>query len=827
MSLKTYRRKRHFGKTPEPAGREAVTRGFAFSVQRHHASHLHYDLRLELDGVLKSWAVPKGPALDPAQRRLAVEVEDHPVEYGTFEGTIPKGEYGGGTVVLWDRGKWTPLDDPREGLRKGHLRFSLDGHKLHGLWDLILMRGRESPGGKRNWLLVKARDKHARPLDRYDVTQARPESVAGVAARRARKVWRSSRTPAKASRRAGRRPSARRRGPSLDPGALTGAVKAPMPERVEPELATLADAPPAGDEWVYEIKFDGYRILAYLQDGKVRLRTRNGNDWTERLPSIATDLSDLAIHDGILDGEVVVLTPHGISSFQALQNALSESGRGQLVYYAFDLLHLDGYDVRGAPLLERKALLARVLRDAPPSVRLTEHVEGGGPAFFARACELGLEGAVAKRKDAPYVGARTRQWLKLKCLTHGLFAVVGYTEPAGSRSAFGALVLGLEDRGELRYAGRVGTGFTEKTLQTILSKLRPMERPTPPLSNPPKGAAARGVRWVEPRLAADVAFGDWTDAGILRHPRFLGLRDDKPAETGTSAGIRLSHPEKVLYPEAGITKLELARYYETVAESALPHLARRPLSLVRCPAGRAGHCFYQKHLSKDHPESLHGVEITEGGATRTYTYIDDLAGLVSLVQLGALEIHPWGSRVETLETPDVLTFDLDPAPDVGWPRLLAAALETRARLKALGLRSFVKSTGGKGLHVVAPLLPRAGWASVKAFSKTLVELMVREAPTLYTSKMTKSLRPGRIYLDYLRNGRGSTAVGAYSTRARENAPVAAPLAWDELSAKHRPALVTVRTMSARLAALKADPWKGFFETRQSLGALSAPKPNEV
>ena len=841
MGLKKYWQKRHFDKTPEPSGEVATVEGHAFTIQRHHASRLHYDFRLELDGVLKSWAVPKGPSLDPKQRRLAVEVEDHPVEYGTFEGTIPKGEYGGGTVVLWERGAWTPVGDPHEGLRKGHLRFSLSGRKLQGRWDLILMRGREDPSGKRNWLLVKVEDEFSRPEETYDITEARPESVAGVAARRAKKVWHSNRAPAKAARPATKRPKAGGRAPkapALDPSALTGAVKAPLPETVEPELATLVDAAPEGDEWVHEMKFDGYRMLAFIKDGVVTLRTRKGNDWTAQFPPIATALADLPVREAVIDGEVVVLDEHGISSFQALQNVLSQQGRGQLVYYAFDLLHLDGYDVRRAPLRERKELLGRVLAGAAANLRLSEHVRGGGPAFFEQACRMELEGCVSKRADSPYIGARTKQWLKAKCLRRQEFVVCGWTDPEGSRKQFGALILGLEENGTLRYVGRVGTGFNQKELSAVMSRLRPLEREQPPFPDSLPSAARRGAHWAEPALVAEVAFGEWTDEGILRHPRYLGLREDKPARevrrerpvaakkavkeaaAGASedsvAGVRLSNPGRVLYPELGVTKLELARYYEVVAEYALPHLSRRPLSLVRCPAGRQKHCFYQKHLGQDHPEALHGVPIDEGGTVRTYVYVEDLAGVVSLVQLGVLEIHPWGSTVEELELPDVMTFDLDPAPELEWRRIYDAARALRAKLLDLGLESWLKTTGGKGLHIVVPLRPRADWDSVKAWSKALVELMVKEAPSLYTSKITKSSRTGKIFLDYLRNGRGATAVGAYSTRARQNAPVAAPLAWDELSARKRPPLITVRTMAERLASLKADPWEGFFEADQGL-----------
>jgi bifunctional non-homologous end joining protein LigD len=837
MGLTKYRAKRHFQKTPEPQGRQARGTGFAFTVQRHHASHLHYDFRLELDGVLKSWAVPKGPSLDPAQRRLAVEVEDHPVEYGAFEGTIPKGQYGGGTVVLWERGTWTPVGDPHEGLRKGHLRFELSGHKLKGRWDLILMRGREDPSGKRNWLLLKVDDEFARPQRRYDITEARPESVAGAAARRAKKVWHSNRAPAKAARPATRRPKAKGRAPALDPSALTGALKAPLPEAVEPQLCTLVDAAPEGEEWVHEMKLDGYRLLAYIKDSRVTLRTRTGNDWTSQFPPIAASMADLPVREAVIDGEVVVLDEHGVSSFQALQNALSRQGRGQLVYYAFDLLHLDGYDVRRAPLLERKELLGRALKGAAANLRLSEHVQGGGAAFFQQACTLELEGCVSKRADSPYIGARTKQWLKAKCLRRQEFVVCGWTDPEGSRKGFGALILGLEEGGTLRYVGRVGTGFTQRELAAVMERLRPLEREDAPFPDPLPSAARRGAHWTQPVLVAEVAFGEWTDEGILRHPRYLGLREDKPARevrrerpvparkavteaarggADSVAGVRLTNPGRVLYPEQQVTKLELARYYELVAEYALPHLTRRPLTLVRCPAGRQKHCFYQKHLAQDHPEALHGVPIEEGGTVRAYVYIEDLAGLVSLVQLGALELHPWGSTVDELERPDIMTFDLDPAPELEWRRIYDAARALRAKLQDLGLRSWLKTTGGKGLHLVVPLRPSADWDSVKAWSKALVELMVQEAPSLYTSKIAKSSRTGKIFLDYLRNGRGATAVGAYSTRARENAPVAAPLAWDELSAKKRVPQITVRTMARRLASLKADPWEGFFEADQGL-----------
>ena len=820
MSLRTYRQKRRFTKTPEPRGRRRPSAGgWSFTIQRHHASRLHYDFRLELDGVLKSWAVPKGPCLDPSVRRLAVEVEDHPVEYGTFEGAIPEGEYGAGTVVLWERGTWTPVDDPREGLRKGHLRFSVDGRKLRGRWDLVRLRGREGERGKTNWLLIKVDDEFARPLSEYDITEARPESVAGVAARRRRRVWHSDRAARKTSRPRTARRRTTAQEPPPQPQLLEGAKKAAMPQRVSAQLCTLTEEAPGGEEWVHEVKYDGYRILAKIDKDAIRLETRNGNDWTNNLSPISSSLAELGTRSAILDGEAVVLNEKGVSSFQRLQNLLSQAGRGELVYYVFDLLYLDGWDLRGCALSERKALLERLLRAAPENVRYSDHVRGRGPEFFAQACRHGLEGCVSKRADSPYAGARTKDWLKIKCLQRQEFVVCGFTEPSGSRSRFGALVLGFRDKKALRYAGRVGTGFSERTLEDVYRKLVPLERKSSPVKDPPKGANARGVRWVDPRLVAEVAFGEWTDEGIVRHPRFVGLREDKPAEDVVAEKprplITLTHEDRVLYPEQGITKRDLARYYEAVADRALPHLTRRPLALVRCPRGHGKHCFFQKHLTEAVP-ALHPVDIEENGVRRAYLYIDGLDGLLTLVQLGVLEIHPWGSRVETLEQPDVMTFDLDPHEAVPWQRMIEAARELRARLKEIGLRSFLKTTGGKGLHVVVPLRPSAGWDRVKAFSKSVVELMVREQPRLYTANMAKAKRPDKIFLDYLRNGRGATAVGAYSTRARPGAPVAAPLAWEELDLKLRPDRYTVRNMPARLRALRQDPWAGYFDVEQRI-----------
>jgi bifunctional non-homologous end joining protein LigD len=797
--LARYMEKRDFRRTPEPAGRVHHGKGFSFVIQKHHATRLHYDFRLELDGVLKSWAVPKGPSLDPKDKRLAVHVEDHPIEYGGFEGVIPKGQYGGGKVIVWDRGVWTPVGDPDAGYRKGHLKFRLDGVKLHGGWNLVRM-------DEKNWLLIKEQDEHA---GTRDITVDRPESVLEQGG--PPRVWESNREATEEPKRARRRPR----------------EKSAIPDLVEPELATLTEKPPEGGEWLHEIKFDGYRVLCKIQGPDVHLSTRHGKDWTDSFPTLGRAARQLDVRDALIDGEIVVLDGRGISSFQSLQNALGRGREKDIVYCAFDLLYLDGKDLRKLPLVERKKALAELLRNAPKTIQYTEHVEGSGPAFFNQACKLSLEGIVSKRRDAPYRSGRTSDWLKVKCLDRQEFVVAGYTDPEGARSGFGALVLGVHAKdGRLRYVGRVGTGFTEATLEDLHARFRKLARATSPFDEPLRGRAAKGVHWIEPKLVAEVAFGGWTDDQIIRHPRFEGLREDKPAAEVVvekpAAPIKLTHPDKVLWPEQGITKRELARYYEAVADWILPHVVGRPLSLVRCPEGHQKGCFYQKHAAAGTPEVLRRVRIREGTGTvkgvGTYLFIDGLPGLLALVQMGVLEIHPWGSRVETLERPDVMTFDLDPAPDVPWSRMIETALALRARLEELGLQTFVKTTGGKGLHVVAPLQPKQSWDEMKEFSRGIAEEFVRAAPQWFVATMTKSKRTGKIFLDFFRNTRGATAVAAYSTRARPGAPVSMPLSWDELPSLQSAAAHTLATAPDRLATLKADPWKGYFEVRQWISA---------
>jgi bifunctional non-homologous end joining protein LigD len=639
------------------------------------------------------------------------------------------------------------------------------------------------------------------------------------------------------------------------PNGTGRAAKATLPEFIPPQLATLVRSAPEGDEWLHEIKLDGYRVLARIDRGRVKLLTRSGQDWTAKFPSLAAAAERLRAKSALLDGEVVVLDAHGISHFQSLQEALSPGRTQDLLYFVFDLLYLDGRDLRSLPLFERKALLARLLRGSGNTIRYSEHVEGQGGRFYDKACRMGLEGIISKQKDAPYRSGRGTAWVKVKCVKSQEFVIVGFTEPKGTRAGFGALLLGVYDKdGALTYVGRVGTGFDIRSLKALHAKLKALERERSPLKSPPPGST-RDVHWVEPKLVADVAFTEWTRDGILRHPTFHGLREDKPARevvkelprqpaavessshgrrgvrtrgaargtkpasspgSVTIAGVTLTHPERVLYPGQGITKRDLAAFYEEISDWILPHVVERPLSLVRCPAGQGTACFYQKHVGPEASDSIQGVKVQEKGAVRTYAYIEDLAGLVSLAQMGVLEIHPWGSRVGNLGHPDRLTLDIDPAPGVPWKRVIATARQLRAFLLELRLKSFVKTTGGKGLHVVVPLAAKQSWETVKSFAKGIAEAMVQSAPEEYTASLSKASRTGKLFIDYLRNSQGATAVAAYSTRARTGAPVATPLAWDELGTDVRSDQFTVKNLPRRLAALRKDPWDGFFKLRQTL-----------
>lgn len=832
--LAEYRRKRNFARTPEPEGKPRKKTGYSFVVQKHAARRLHYDFRLELDGVLLSWAVPKGPSLDPKDKRLAMQTEDHPVEYGGFEGVIPKGEYGGGTVLLWDRGTWEPIGDPREGLRKGKLEFLLHGEKLRGSWTLVRIRGRDARDSGRPWLLMKHRDVEVRPAAEYDITEDRPESVASgramdEIARDRDRVWHSDRPASEQEPAPARKRDRRGRRKPRDLPSVPGARRAALPTDLEPQLATLVKEAPRGDGWLHEMKLDGYRILARVEKGRARLTSRNAKDWTDRFPSVARAVEALGVPTAILDGEVAMVLPDGRTSFNALQNAHDKAAAGELTYFVFDLPYLDGWDLTAAPLEERKRVLEDLLAGAARPLRYSEHVIGSGEEFFRQACRFKLEGIVSKKRDAPYTPGRTRTWLKLKCQQEQELVIGGFTEPEGQRSGLGALLLGVYDDGRLRYAGKVGTGFSVKLAEDLRRKLDRLKQPTNPFgAKVPDMARAR---WVKPELVANVAFGEWTPDGRLRHPSFKSLREDKAAhevvrekpvapargdEVTAVEGVRITHPDRVLYPDEGITKRELAAFYVSIADWILPHLVDRPTTLVRCPEGLGGECFYQKHTGTWAPPSLRRVKIQEKRKVGEYLVVDDLAGLVGLVQIGILEIHTWNSRVEHLEQPDRLVFDLDPAEDVPWPAVTAAARVVRARLEDQGLVSFVKTTGGKGLHVVVPITRGPSWDDCLAFSHGVAEALVREAPEAFVAVMSKARRTGRIYIDYLRNQRGSTSVAAYSTRAKPSAPVSTPLAWDELRPDVGSTRYTVANLPRRLASLKSDPWAGFAETRQRL-----------
>ncbi|OAI47131.1 hypothetical protein AYO44_10160 [Planctomycetaceae bacterium SCGC AG-212-F19] len=879
MSLTEYQCKRHFKRTPEPAGKRAAKPGHLFVVQKHQARQLHYDFRLELDGVLKSWAVPKGPSLDPSVKRLAVQVEDHPVEYGSFEGIIPPGEYGGGTVMLWDQGEWEPVGDPEDGYRAGRLKFKLHGAKLRGGWMLVHTGGGASGRDKRQWLLIKERDEEATPSKDGDILEHMPLSVATgrsleeIAADRHR-VWTSkAKSPMQSARQTPRKKSATERSQRTSvAAAIPGRKTRSLPSRVAVQLATLAAEAPEGDEWLHEIKLDGYRMICRIANGRVAFMSRNHQDWTARFPALVAAAQRLPIRQAIFDGEVVAVRPDGSTNFQDLQNAFRDVRTDQLYYFVFDILHLDGHDLAGLPLAERKRLLAKLLGETgvPPTIRLSEHIEGNGPAFFKKVCAMGLEGIISKRRDQPYRPGRGYDWLKVKCMQTGEFVIGGFTEPTGGRAKFGALLLGYYNaKGELVYAGKVGTGFDNRTLHSLFARLKPLEQDESPFSNLPRGGPK--THWVEPRLVAQVTFGGWTRDGLLRHPSFQGLREDKPAaevtrdlaipvssamrrqrssksppqgvngrngrdrrmkksgpngaangETGYDAneqrlaGVRLTSPDKILYPEQRITKLELAQYYQAIAEWMLPHIADRPLVLVRCPEGRGKACFYQKHPSPGTPDTLRRIPVREKAKTEDYVIVDDVAGLISLAQIGALEIHAWGARADNLEQPDRLIFDLDPDPSVSWSRVVDSAGAVRDFLQELGLTSFVKTTGGKGLHLVVPILRRQDWEEVKAFCKRVADAIVAADAARYTANMSKAARPGKIFIDYLRNARGATAVVPYSPRARPGAPVSVPLTWKELSPRIGPAQFTIRNIMDRLRSLKRDPWEEIASVRQGL-----------
>lgn len=769
MSLRVYHKKRNFKQTTEPKGaasRKKKQKKQLYVIQKHDASHLHYDFRLELQGVLLSWAVPKGPCLDPSVKRLAMHVEDHPLEYGSFEGIIPEGQYGGGVVMLWDKGTWVCEDEnPVQAYHKGSLTFELKGKKLKGLWKLIRMGKND-----KTWLLFKIKDEYAQSIKKYDITEEEPDSIVS--------------------------------NHSLDEIAVKSSK---YPTVIHPALATLVDSPPSGKNWLHEIKFDGYRLLCFKKNGKTKLITRNNLDWTSKFKNIATEINKLPIDNFVLDGEVVVLDEKQHSNFQLLQNSIKQ-GSKDFIYYVFDILYLDKNNLQNLSLIERKKILNQIITSEIGTLRYSNHIIGDGKEIYHKSCELGLEGIVSKKTDSTYQQRRSKDWLKIKCLKRQEFIIVGYTAPKSSRKFFGALLLAsYNKRRELIFHGNVGTGFTEKTLKLVYETLLPLKTNHSPFAKPIR--ALKNVTWVKPKLICEVEFTDWTKEGCLRHPSFKGLK--------SSRNYKLTNANKILYPEDQITKEDLADYYDLVSKWMLPFIVNRPLMIVRCPEGYEK-CFHQKHVKDNMPNAIHGITIQEKNEKERYIYIDDKAGLLSLIQLGALEIHPWESKIDKIENPDYIVFDIDPDPKLEWGRVVDAAHEIRDILLSYKLASFVKTTGGKGLHVVVPIKPEYDWEETKNFSQVLVNYLSMKFPKKYISKMTKSKRSGKIFIDYFRNNRGATAIAPYSTRARIHAPIATPLHWSELTSDFDDTNYTISTIQHRLKKMKKNPWEKFFKLKQSL-----------
>ncbi len=841
VALETYRKKRNFKTTPEPKGRKASKAGHSFVVQKHDATRLHYDFRLEMDGVLKSWAVTRGPSLVPGEKRLAVHVEDHPLEYGDFEGTIPKGEYGGGTVIVWDRGTWTPVEDPDRGYAKGHLEFELHGRKLSGRWHLVRMHGR--PREKReNWLLIKAEDDAARTPGDADILEEMPKSaktgrdiaeVAGEEPGWSSKTGKIDKSLPKAKT-PRKKPAAIAEIETPDPSSIKGTKKTRLPVFVEPALATLATKPPAGERWVHEIKFDGYRLQARIEAGRVKLLTRSGLDWTKKFgKEIIAALQELAVGTALIDGELVVEPAAGASDFSALQADLSNDRTDRFIFYVFDLLYLDGYDLQALPLLERKAILQKIAGDGTGMIRFSEHFEGDGAIVLAHACRLSLEGIVSKLRDAPYRSGRVKSWVKAKCSKKQEFVIAGYVPSTTSRRAIGSLVMGVYNGKKLEHVGRVGTGYSTSMAEELFRKLERIRQPESPFAERLSADAARQVRYTKPQLVAEVEFRTWTADGNLRHASFRGLREDKSPldvvrETPQSAAlpktqrftVKLTHPDRIYWPEQGVTKQGLADYYTDVWPYIEPFVVNRPLALLRSPEGITGQSFFQKHAWKGLNSNIGLVKDPKDKDDEPLICIKDLDGLIGLVQSAVLEIHPWGSTVADWEHPDMIIMDLDPGDGVPWEQVIRAAEETRERLEQTGLKAYLKTSGGKGLHIVSPVKPKAAWPDVKAFTKAIADSMALDSPDLYVSTITKSKRHGKILIDYLRNQRGTTAVAPYSTRARPGAAVSMPLEWSELTPGIGPAYFTVLNAPIRVASYKADPWADF---RASAVPIERPK----
>ena len=836
--LQKYWTKRNFGITSEPKG--AVTRpgkALSYVIQKHAARRLHYDFRLELDGTLKSWAVPKGPSLDPADKRMAVHVEDHPLAYATFEGVIPPGQYGAGTVIVWDRGEWIPTGDAREGYRQGKLKFELRGEKLQGRWTLVRMRGR---GNERQepWLLIKERDETARPAADYDITEALPDSVNA-----------NNRAPAskkRAVRSTSAEKEAKQRGMTTLP-LPDAARKAKLPLALAPQLATLASSAPAHGDWIYEIKFDGYRVLARVDGDDIRLFTRRGHDWTSKLKHLVPAIAALKLPNGWIDGEIVIEAGQGRTDFQALQNAFDAAATGDIHYLVFDLPYYADHDLRQVPLRARRNLLQQLMaRNSSDTLKFSEDFEADADSLLEAACQLRLEGVIGKRADSPYVSARSPTWIKLKCTQRQEFVIGGYTDPKGSRTGIGSLLLGVHDpQGRLIYSGNVGTGFDHKTLSDLHAKLSALKVSKAPFHQLPTSIKGQ---WVSPKLVAEVSFGEWTQDGRIRHSVFHGLRTDKEPEkitkekavvpedapvkratvrgksktttTATALGVKVSHGDRIIDASTGLTKLDLVRYYESVAEYILPHLKGRPTSLVRGPSGISGQLFFQKHVDTLRIPGVNELDPSFLPGHPPMLEIATATALVQAAQLNVIEFHTWNATVKSIENPDRLLFDLDPGEGVQWRHVVEGTMLTKAFLDELKLKCFLKTSGGKGLHVVVPLSPVADWDQVKDFSEAIVVHLARTVPQRFVAKSGPKNRIGKIFIDYLRNGRGATTAAAFSARARPGLGVSMTLAWDELEGLKSPSQWNITNAHSRLQKQRIDPWQDYKRTRQTIKRAS-------
>jgi bifunctional non-homologous end joining protein LigD len=820
LDIETYNRKRDFTKTAEPKGRKLKGKGDSFVVQKHDASRLHWDFRLELDGVLKSWAVPKGPSLDPDDKRLAMRTEDHPLDYGDFEGTIPAGEYGGGTVMLWDHGRWIPAPgkDPRKTIEDGHLHFTLEGERMKGEW--VMFRLNPRPGEKAEpWMLKKVTDEYANEeagdalVDECVTSVTTGRTMAEIAS--GTDVWRSNRGGQKGGR------------------TKKKSGKGPPPFQ-EPQLATLVDDVPSGSGWIHEYKYDGYRVLIATGEGVATAWTRKGLDWSDKFRALVKAAARLPA-GCLIDGEAVAIGDDGQPSFQLLQSTLKERQGANLTFYAFDLLVDRGKDIKKLSNLERKERLAELLKDARPPILYGDHVVSSGEALREAICEAGGEGIISKKADAPYRGSRTRNWLKIKCIQRQEFVLVGWTE-SDKRRGFRSLLLGVREGRKLIFAGKVGTGFNTKMIEELMERMEPLEIDEAPLEVP--RAERRGAHWIEPRLVAEIAYSEFTDDGILRHPSFIALREDKPAKevvreravklkpvekkkskraTAEDFGVQISNPDRVIYPGEGITKKDLADYYATVEPLLMVDAAMRPITLIRCPQGAGEHCFFQKHDSGSMGEHVKQIPIKEkDGSVEDYLYFEDVRGVLAATQMGTIEFHGWGSRIDKVEKPDRLVFDLDPDVGLDFAKVKEAAVRVRDLVADLGLTSFPLLTGGKGIHVVIPLDQSAAWPAVKSFADRFSRAVAEAEPERFTANIRKVQRKGRIFLDWLRNQRGATAVLPYSARAREGAPVAAPIAWKELDQFKGGNAFTIRDADELLKRASSKLLAGWGQAKQSL-----------